>query len=179
MLILLASGSDSVDPPVWDPPDTGVIWLDLALWVAVVVVLTFCFLIMVFHRLAFKPLKEMVKSIKEDAAVTREQTENSHAISKTPNLRDDMDYKHSENRQWNENIARMIARMEETARASQARTDKELSRINDALLDDREATRDVAKKLDAHIEQKLGFEQRITVVESKLDSHREVTEAPN
>lgn len=165
-------------PAAWNPPDTGVPWLDLALWVAVVVVLTFCFLIMIFHRLAFKPLKEMVKSIKEDAAVTREQTENSHASSKTPNLRDDMDYKHSENRRWNENIARMIARMEETARASQARTDKELSRINDTLLDDREATRDVAKKLDAHIEQKLGFEQRITVVESKLDSHREVTEAP-
>lgn len=114
----------------------------------------------------------------QDAAVAREHTENSHASSKTPNLRDDMDYKHSENRRWNENIARMIARMEETARASQARTDKELSRINDTLLDDREATRDVAKKLDAHIEQKLGFEQRITEVESKLDSHRKITEAP-
>lgn len=168
------SGSDSIDPPVWDPPDTGVIWLDLALWVAVVVVLTFCFLIMIFHRLAFKPLKEMVKSIKEDAAVTREQTENAHAGAPNPNLRDDIDAKHNQTHKELANLAVMMSRMEH----AQARTDKELSRINDTLLDDREATREVGKKLDAHIEQKLGFEQRITVVESKLDSHREVTEAP-
>lgn len=168
------SGSDSIDPPVWDPPDTGVPWLDLALWVAVVVVLTFCFLIMIFHRLAFKPLKEMVKSIKEDAAVTREQTENAHAGAPNPNLRDDIDAKHNQTHKELANLAVMMSRMEHT----QARTDKELSRINDTLLDDREATREVGKKLDAHIEQKLGFEQRITVVESKLDSHREVTEAP-
>ena len=168
------SDSDSIDPPVWNPPDTGVIWLDLALWVTVVVVLTFCFLIMIFHRLAFKPLKEMVKSIKEDAAVTREQTENAHSSTANPNLRDDIDAKHSQTHEELANLAKMMARMEDT----QARTDKELSRINDTLLDDRETTRGVAKKLDAHIEQKLGFEQRITVVESKLDSHREVTEAP-
>lgn len=168
------SGSDSIDPPVWDPPDTGVPWLDLALWVAVVVVLTFCFLIMIFHRLAFKPLKEMVKSIKEDAAVTREQTENAHAGAPNPNLRDDIDAKHNQTHKELANLAVMMSRMEH----AQARTDKELSRINDTLLDDREATREVGKKLDAHIEQKLGFEQRITVVESKLDSHREVTEAP-
>ena len=161
-------------PAAWNPPDTGVIWLDLALWVAVVVVLTFCFLIMIFHRLAFKPLKEMVKSIKEDAAVTREQTENAHAGAPNPNLRDDIDAKHNQTHKELANLAVMMSRMEH----AQARTDKELSRINDTLLDDREATREVGKKLDAHIEQKLGFEQRITVVESKLDSHREVTEAP-
>lgn len=166
-------------PTAWNPPDTGVPWLDIMLWVIVVIMLTFCFLVAVFHRWAFKPLKEMMKSVKEDTAVAREQTENSHASSKTPNMRDDMDYKHSETRQWNENIARMIARMEETARDSQARTDKELSRINDTLLDDREATREVGKKLDAHIEQKLGFEKRITALESKLDNHRKITEAPN
>lgn len=172
----LANGDKLVtlDPPVWDPPDTGVIWLDLALWVAVVVVLTFCFLIMIFHRLAFKPLKEMVKSIKEDAAMTREQTENSHAGAPNPNLRDDLDAKHTQTHKELANLAKMMARMEQT----QARTDKELSRINDTLMDDREATREVGKKLDAHIEQKLGFEQRITVVESKLDSHRKITEAP-
>lgn len=174
MLILPVSGAESINPPVWDPPDTGLIWLDLALWVAVVVVLTFCFLIMIFHRLAFKPLKEMVKSIKEDAAVTREQTENSHAGAPNPNLRDDLDAKHTQTHEELANLARMMARMEH----AQARTDKEISRINDTLMDDREATREVGKKLDAHIEQKLGFEQRINVVESKLDSHRKITEAP-
>lgn len=172
----LASGDSFVtlDPPVWDPPDTGVIWLDLALWVAVVVVLTFCFLIMIFHRLAFKPLKEMVKSIKEDAAVTREQTENSHAGAPNPNLRDDIDAKHNQTHEELANLAKMMARMEQ----AQARTDKELSRINDTLVDDREATREVAKKLDVHIEQKSSVEPRLSAVEREIKIHRKKTEPP-
>lgn len=111
----------------------------------------------------------------QDAAVAREHTENSHGSTANPNLRDDLDAKHSQTHKELANLAKMMSRMEH----AQARTDKELSRINDALLDDREATREVGKKLDAHIEQKLGFEQRITVVESKLDTHRKITEAPN
>lgn len=170
----LAIGSDPIDPPVWDPPDTGVIWLDLALWVAVVVVLTFCFLVMIFHRLAFKPLKEMVKSIKEDAAVTREQTENSHAGAPNPNLRDDIDAKHNQTHEELANLAKMMSRMVQ----AQARTDKELSRINDTLVDDREATREVAKKLDVHIEQKSSVEPRLSVVEREIKIHRKKTEPP-
>ena len=173
-LVWVLNESSPLGPAAWNPPDTGVPWLDIALWVIVVIMLTFCFLVAVFHRWAFKPLKEMMKSVKEDTEVAREQTENFHGSTANPNLRDDLDAKHSQTHKELANLAKMMSRMEH----AQARTDKELSRINDTLVDDREATREVGKKLDAHIEQKLGFEQRITVVESKLDSHRKITEAP-
>lgn len=170
----LASGPDSIKPPVWDPPDTGIFWLDLSLLALVVVVTVFCFVVVAFHRFAFKPLREMVKSVKEDTAIAREQTENSHGSSANPNLRDDLDAKHSQTHKELANLAKMISRMEH----AQARTDKELSRINDTLLDDREATRDVAKKLEAHIEQKSSMEPRLSAVERELKNHRKKTETP-
>ena len=156
------SDSDSIDPPVWNPPDTGVIWLDLALWVAVVVVLTFCFLIMIFHRLAFKPLKEMVKSIKEDAAVAREQTENSHKTAAVPNLRDNIDTNHGE-------ILSALTSIQ--LEISEQR--KDIGGLRSENRNDREQMGQLAARLDQHITEKSDFMPRLIALEHQNEINRD------
>lgn len=177
----LANGDNLVQ---LDPPDTGIAWLDIALLSLVAIVTTAAICIAVFSRIASNPIKEMKSllfQVKEDAAVTREQTENSHTDAENPNLRHDIDRKHEvvvdelrEIAKNQEHLAKMLSRME----GSQERTDAELARVNKTLLADREAVRDVAKKLDTHIESKEGFGERIVDVENELALHRKRTEKP-
>lgn len=181
MLTYLANGDNPVS---LDPPNTGIAWLDVALLSLIAIVTTAAICIAVFSRIASKPLQEMKKvlfQVKEDAAVTREQTENSHTDAENPNLRHDIDYKHGvvvdelrEIAKNQEHLAKVLSRVEGT----QERTDAELARVNKTLLADREAARDVAKKLDTHIESKEGFGERIVDLENELALHRKRTEKP-
>lgn len=177
------------DPGDWIPEGnaldfshTGIIWVDRAIDAGVILALI-AGVIVVAWRLKIKPMLDEItaklsrteaaaSAAQENAAVTREHTENSHGSAKNPNLRDDLDAKHAQTHQELANLAKMLARMEHT----QTRTDKELARINDTLVDDRKTVHHMDAKLDAHIEQKAGFERRITAVEAKLDEHRDITE---
>lgn len=168
-------------PTYYDPPDTGIQWLDIMLVSLVVVAITISVIVAIFHKIAWKPLREMLRDIRANAATAAEQTANSHQGAPNPNLRDDLDAKHNESQSKQEKIiqnqelqARMLA---EVIRAQQ-RQDKEIGRLNDTVLEDREETRRLGKKLDDHIDERSDVEPRLIKLEAHIEAHREITEAP-
>lgn len=160
-----------------DFSSTGVAWLDALIDVLVVAGVVIAAMLGFY----FKYLRPLLKKIATDAATAADMTANSHQVTANPNLRDDLDAKHRESTDQNSKIlenqeiqARMLA---EVIRA-QHRHEKEIGRLNDAVADDREETRRVAQKLDAHVRQKAGMEPRLTRLETQLEAHRKTTEDP-
>lgn len=158
-----------------DPPDTGHPAFDfwataIAVALGLAAVLIFVLVIPAYRQLT--EIKYEAKRAARDAAEARNQTENSHAKSANPNLRDDLDAKHTETHQWLEHLAKMLARVER----GQARTDKEIARINDSMLSDRNEIRRLHLKIDSYSVESENQHRRIVEVESKLDEHRDVTE---
>ncbi len=154
---------------------TGVAWLDVLIDVLVTVTCVFGAVTAFYFKFLAPKFEEIRKNIKRaaaDAAVAREHTENSHANAPNPNLRDDLDAKHAK---LHENFEAM-SKMMQSIINGQMRNDKELARINDTLLADREATREVSEKLDAHMREGNERERRLTKVEYELQDHREITE---
>jgi len=75
------------------------------------------------------------RELRSDIRETKEQTVNNHAKAAHPNLRDDLDHKFSEVGQTLTRISDKLTAIE----YRQHRTDAELARINDVLLQDRQA----------------------------------------
>lgn len=149
----------------FDPPNTGIPWVDTTLLVLVIVCVTLFLLIAFFYKVAWKPLQEMVDSVKRDTKVVREQTENSHSSAPNPNLRDNIDANHSE-------LLETLTLLHENQRSMT----KDISGVREEIRADREAMRRVENQLDEHIKKKEGFEARINVIEDELEEHRAITE---
>lgn len=92
----------------FDPPNTGIAWLDLALLIIAVLVITGSVLTPLIYKFIFKPLISMIRELKTslaktdekvdlakmhaasaacDAAIAKEEVKNTH----TTNLRHDLD----------------------------------------------------------------------------------------
>ena len=71
----------------------------------------------------------LVRSLKGDTAVIREHTENNHADAPNPNLRDDLDAKHSE---ITNQLCKITVTLEDLDRSSK-RVDSELARIHEEV----------------------------------------------
>lgn len=164
--VLIPNGSP------FDYSRTGITWLDTVIDVVIILgviggVLT------TFYLKWIKPtlnsIQKNVRQAAENSAIAREHTENSHATAKNPNLRDDLDAKHNELVKNMDQLAHMMVK-------NQERTDKEMGRINDTLVNDRQAMRTVEKQLDEHIQEKRDFGERITKIECELEEHRTITE---
>lgn len=157
----LASGDNIV---TLDPPDTGIAWLDIALLSLVAIVTTAAICIAVFSRIASKPIKEMKSllfQVKEDAAVTREQTENSHKTAAAPNLRDNIDINHGE-------ILSALTSIQ--IEISEQR--KDIGGLRSENRNDREQMGQIAARLDQHIAEKSDFMPRLIALEHQNEINR-------
>lgn len=189
------------DPPLipdghlLDFSRTGIPWLDRVLDIAAVVVLVVMVVCAVgfiawtrwIHPAISKLQDTAEKAAKgaekaaTDAAVTREHTENSHANTANPNLRDDLDAKFKGVTEalgkldtGQANLVTMLDRVEE----AQRRQDRELARIQEAQAADRADTRRVRATLEEHISEKRDYGPRLDSVERELKTHRKKTETP-
>lgn len=157
----LANGDSLVQ---LDPPDTGVAWLDITLLSLVAIVTTAAICVSIFNRIASKPLQEMKSvlfQVKEDAAVTREQTENSHKTAAAPNLRDNIDINHGE-------ILSALTSIQ--LEISEQR--KDIGGLRSENRNDREQMGQIAARLDQHITEKSDFMPRLIA----LEHHREMSQ---
>lgn len=158
----LANGDNLV---TLDPPDTGIAWLDIALLSLVAIVTTAAICIAVFTHIASKPIKEMkglLFQVKEDAAVTREQTENSHKTAATPNLRDNIDINHGE-------ILSALTSIQ--LEISEQR--KDIGGLRSENRNDREQMGQLAARLDQHITEKSDFMPRLIALEYHNEINRD------
>lgn len=71
----------------------------------------------------------LVRSLKGDTAVIREHTENNHTNAPNPNLRDDLDAKHSE---ITSQLCKITVTLEDLDHSSK-RVDSELARVHEEL----------------------------------------------
>ncbi|MEX3610077.1 hypothetical protein VVR12_03375 [Rothia sp. LK2588] len=151
---------------------TGVVWLDMTIDVAVCAVVVIV-AVTTAYRVFLKPKIDVILAsanrAAENSAVARAHTENNHAGAPNPNLRDDLDAKHTE-------VLKRLDQVTHTMVRYQERTDAELGNINKTLIADREETRAVRQELNDHIRQKAGLEQRVMKIECDLEDHRENTE---
>jgi chromosome segregation ATPase len=120
--------------------------------------------------------------VKHDTRVTREQTENSHADSEYPNMRDHMDAIHEDVKKAE--IAAREAQHEATAAKEKAgeveenqhRHDAEIRGIRKDIGNDREATRKVGERVDGHIEE---TRREYVALTRKLDIRHEQAKEQN
>lgn len=147
---------------------TGVGWVDFAIDLAVILAIVFG----AVYGVYIKSLKPLLLEIRKHAKISSDQTANSHGSAKNPNLRDDLDAKFAQVRQDMDSLAKLLVRLED----GQTRHDKELSRVQDSVTADREATRHIGERLDSHIRDKQSFEPRLSRLEHQLEAHREVME---
>ncbi|WP_346844629.1 hypothetical protein [uncultured Rothia sp.] len=170
-------------PPEYDPPDTGVAWLDAALLIAVIVLMTGGVLIGVFHKFWFTPIRAMLKDAKEervqtktqieevgkharaaaaDAAVAKDEVKNTH----TTNLRHDMDEIIVVLKGVREDVLRIAdAQKEHTRDIGGLREEGRLTRRDVAAVNDR-----VSDVHDAQVEHerlKASMEPRLVALEQK------------
>ncbi|WP_346843723.1 hypothetical protein [uncultured Rothia sp.] len=171
-------------PENYDPPDTGIPWLDAALFISVIVFVTGGVIIGIFHKFWYIPVRSMLKDanserqmtrakIEEvnehakaaaaDAAVAKDEVKNTH----TTNLRHDLDEIMVVLRTASEDIGRISATQKEHTkdigglREEGRLTRREVSAVNDRVSDVHDAQ-------VAHEKLKAGMEPRLAEVEQKL-----------
>lgn len=172
------------DGTPYDFSKTGIPLLDMIIDLAIIGAIIFAMVAGAWVT-KIKPWLDSIhkdaKAARENSAIAREQTENSHANSPNPNLRDNIDANHVEI------LAeiRMLANNQEqlgkgltSVINTQVRQDKELARINDTLVADREEQRRLNERFDNHVQLKANMEPRLTKIETHLEAHREITEDP-
>ena len=166
-----------------NPPDTGNAVVDAGVVIVLVVVLTISAAIFLFYKIAWRPLIEMITDMKkaqtstknevvaagenarraaQDAAVTREQTENSHKTAAVPNLRDNIDTNHGE-------ILSALTSIQ--LEISEQR--KDIGGLRSENRNDREQMGQLAARLDQHITEKSDFMPRLIALEHQNEINRD------
>lgn len=191
--------TDTSTAPPTDPPlipdghyldfsRTGIPWVDRVLDFATVgalVLAVICAVGFIAWMRWVKPALAQLQATAEkaakgaekaatDAAVTRTHAENSHSDAPYPNLRDNIDANQAESRAASQQILQSLDQLGD-AIAQQA---KDIGGIRAELRADREAQRETARALAAHIRDKQLMEPRLTDVERELKNHRRKTETP-
>lgn len=136
-------------------------------------------LLLIFIWVRVRPwlirIDKKAEGAQQEAQLAKKEVKNSHTI----NLRDDLDFKHDEalrdsdakHAQTHHELAKLskeiasLTKIVGSLEQSSLRNDKEISRINDTILTDREAWRKNEYKLENHIEGTKDFRERLNNLE--------------